>query len=193
MAGQSKLDAVNLMLSNIGESPVSTLAGASGDAFVATAIVVLDETNRTVQSETWEFNRDVDYPLTPDVSGFINVTTDMLSVDASARSGNINVSVRGTKLYDQDNQTFVFSDVVYCDIDWEFIFEDTPQYIRQYIAVRAARVFARRILGDVTGERLTEQDEANAKTAAKRKDLKNGDRNIFRYGKGIGRIKQRRI
>lgn len=191
MAGLSKLEAVNLMLSNIGESPVSTLEGASGDAFVASAISILDETNRDVQSESWEFNRDVDYVLTPDINNNILITDDMLAVDTSTRSGSVDVTVRNGMLYNKTDHTFVFNDPLYCDVDWEFIFEETPQYIRQYIAVRAARVFARRMLGDVTGERLTEQDEFNAKAAAKRKDLANSDRNIFKYGQGIGRIKQR--
>jgi hypothetical protein len=198
MSGQSKLEAVNLMLSNIGESPASTLTGASGDAFVATAITILDETVRAVLIGDWEFNQDEDYVLTPNGSGNIVVTTDMLSVDTSSRSASVNVVTRAGKLYDKTNQTFVFSDSLYCDVKWEFTYEELPQYMRQYIAVKAARVFARRILGDTTGEQLTEQDESDARAQAKRNDIKVGDRNIMQGaqhgpGAGISRMQLRRV
>lgn len=198
MSGQNKLAAVNLMLSNIGESPVSTLTGSSGDAFVATAIVILDETTRAVLNGSWEFNQDEEYVLVPNGSGNIVVTDDMLSVDTSARSSSANVVTRAGKLYDKDNQTFVFTDSLYCDIKWEFAFEDCPQYMRQYIAVKAARVFARRMLGDTTGEQLTQQDESDARAEAKRNDIKVGDRSIMDGaasgpGAGITRMHLRRI
>jgi hypothetical protein len=198
MAGMSKLQAVNLMLSNIGESPVSTLSGSSGDAFVATAIVILDETCRSVQNDRWEFNFDSDYLLTPDGSSNILITDDMLSVDTSSRSGSVDVTVRAGKLYDKTNQTFVFTDSLYCDVTWEFAYEDCPQYIRQYVAIKAARVFARRMLGDTTGQQLTAEDEIYARGNAKRAELKNADRNMMEGslsgpGAGVARMHNRRI
>lgn len=194
MAGLSKLQAVNLMLSNIGESPVSTLSGSDGDVFVATAIVILDEVTRTVQAEEWEFNTDEDYGLTPDISGYITITDDMISVDASAKSSKIDVTVRQGKLYNKTDQTFVFDDVVYCDVSWEFTFEECPQYMRQYIAVRAARIFARRMLGDSTGQQLTTEDEVQARAQAKASELNNADVSMLPYDPtGIGRIRIRSI
>lgn len=198
MAGMTKLQAVNLMLSNIGESPVSTLTGAEGDVFVATAIVILDETARAVLNDRWEFNFDQDYLLTPDGSGYINITDDMLAVDTSSRSSQVDVAVRAGKLYNKTNQTFVFTDSLYCDVTWEFAFADCPQYIRQYMAVRAARVFARRMLGDTTGAQLTEDDEKTARADAKRAEMKNADRNMMEGakegpGSGIARMHDRSL
>lgn len=198
MAGLSKLQAVNLMLSNIGESPVASLSGSDGDAFVATAIVILDETTRSVLNDRWEFNYDTDYLLTPDMSGNIIITDDMLSVDTSSRSARLEVAVRAGKLYNKTDQTFVFSDSVYCDVTWEFAFADCPQYIRQFIAIKAARIFARRMLGDTTGQQLTVEDEMFARANAKRAELKNADRNIMEGlnegpGSGIGRMHLRRL
>jgi len=51
----TKLEAVNQMLSTIGQSRVSTLVGVGGDA--AEAILVLDEIDKEVQSEGWHFNK----------------------------------------------------------------------------------------------------------------------------------------
>lgn len=198
MAGLSKLEAVNLMLSNIGESPVSTLTGAEGDAFVATSIVILDETTRSVLNDGWEFNVDEEYLMTPDGSGNILITDDMLSVDSNSRSGRYDVTVRAGKLYNKTDQTYVFTDSVYCDVTWEFAFADCPQYIRQYIAIKAARIFARRMLGDTTGQQLTVEDELYARANAKRAENNNADRNMMEGlnegpGSGIGRMQLRRL
>lgn len=192
MAGLSKLRAVNIALENIGESPVSTLVGASGDAFVATAQSILEETSREVCAETWNFNKEVEYTLTPDVSGYITIADNMISVDGTYPTDYY--TVRQGKLYDIDNQTFVFTDSVKADITWEFDFDDLPQHVRQYVAVRAARVFSRRSIGDPSGERLTEQDEGRARMSARRHDARNRDRTIFQdYGSGLHRLKNRRI
>jgi len=191
MAGLSKLRAVNIALENIGESSVNTLVG-SADAFVVTAIAVLEETTRDVCEEVWNFNRDVEYSMAVDVSGNIPVSSDMISVDGSYK--NDNFQVRQGKLYDAENQTFIFTEPQKCDIVWELDFEDLPQYVRKYVAIRAARTFNRRIIGDSDGERMTEQDEARARITAKRHDSKNRDRTIWQdYGSGLHRIKQRRI
>lgn len=194
MAGLSKLAAVNLMLSNIGETPVSTLSGADGDAFVASAVSILEETTRAVQSGRWEFNVDTDYELTFDGYGYINITDDMIEVDPSSRSASVDANVKNGKLYDKTNQTYVWTTNVYCNIKWEYTFEQCPQYIRQYIAVRAARVFARRMLGDTTGQQLTTEDEVQARADAKSADLRNADVNMLTYDPyDIGRIRLRRI
>lgn len=191
MAGLSKLRAVNIMLENIGESPVNTLTG-SGDAFVATAISILEETARDVCEEVWNFNKDVNYAMVPDVSNNIIIADNMIAVDGTYPTDEF--QVRQGKLYDMTDQTFTFTETKYCDIIWEFTFEEIPQHVRKYVAILAARVFARRILGDGAGERLTEQDELRARTRARRHDAKNRDRTIWQdYGSGTYRLKQRRL
>ena len=194
MAGLNRLRAVNIALENIGESPVNTLVGSAGDVSVATAEAVLDEINRDVCEQTWNFNKDTAYALTPDGAGNIVMTSSMLSVDPTDRT--LMYSVRQGKLYDMDNQTFVFTAPVDCEILWEFPYEDTPQHVRKYIAMRAARTFARRVLGDEAGDRITEQDEGRARVSAKRNDARNRDRTIFQdYASGgsLHRLKNRRI
>jgi len=192
MAGLSKLRAVNIALENIGESPVNTLVGATGDAFVSTAISILDEITRDVCAEVWNFNKDEDYALVPDGSGYITIADNMITVDGTYPTDNY--AVRQGKLYDMTDQTFVFDDTVRVNVVWEFDYDDTPNHVRKYIAILAARTFARRILGDTTGEQLTQQDEMRARASAKRHDAKNRDRTIFQdYGSGLYRLKQRRI
>lgn len=192
MAGMSRLEAINLMLGNIGESPVSSLSGTT-DAFVVQCENILDETSRAVLSKKWHFNRDKDYALTPDVSGFIAIADNIITIDTTARSAAKDVCVRAGKLYDIGEQTNIFTEPVYTDVVWEFPFGELPQWIRHYIAVRAARVFASRQLGDAVSERLTVDDEIEARADAKANDLRIKDRNIFDNFNTMGRIRHRRI
>ena len=192
MAGLSKLRAVNMALENISESPVNTLVGASGDAYVSTAQSILEEIARTVCEEVWNFNKDNDYAITPDSSGNVVLSDNMISVDGTYKTDDY--ATRQGKLYDKTNQTFVFTATVAVNVVWEFDYEDIPQHCRTYIAIKAARTFARRMMGDANSDNLTSEDEARARATAKRHDAKNRDRTIFEdYGSGLHRLKQRRI
>lgn len=192
MAGLSKLRAVNMALENISESPVNTLVGASGDAYVSTAQSILEEVARTVCEDVWNFNKDEDYAMVPNVSGNIVLTDNMISVDGHYKSDHY--ATRQGKLYDKTNQTFTFTDTVSCDVVWEFDYDDIPQHVRTYIAIRAARTFARRMLGDANSNNLTSEDETRARAVAKRHDANNRDRTIWQdTGSGMHRLKRRRM
>ena len=60
-AFSSKLDAVNTMLSTIGQAGVNQLEGAVGEALDASNI--LDEVSKAVQTEGWHFNKYYDVEL----------------------------------------------------------------------------------------------------------------------------------
>jgi hypothetical protein len=53
----TKLEAVNVCLTNIGEAPVASLTGLQVDAQVASSII--DEVSREVQSNGWHWNTEV--------------------------------------------------------------------------------------------------------------------------------------
>ena len=59
----SKLEAVNTMLTAIGESPVNTIT-SSTTTDVSIALQILDNVSREVQSVGWHFNTDTNYLLT---------------------------------------------------------------------------------------------------------------------------------
>jgi hypothetical protein len=192
MAGLSKLRAVNMALENISESPVNTLVGATGDAYVSTAKSIVEEIARVVCGEIWNFNMDKDYSITPDINGNVIITDNMISVDGTYTTDDY--AVRQGKLYNKEDQTFVFTDTVHVDIVWEFEFEDIPQHVRDYLALKAARTFARRMLGDANNDNLTAEDESRARAIAKRHDARNRDRTIFQDAtSGLHRLKNRRL
>lgn len=192
MAGLSKLEAVNLMLSNLGEVPVSSLAGAAGDVYVTTAETVLDEVSRAIQAQGWEFNTDKNYTVVPDIDSQVVIASNIITMDTMP--GGLDVTVRQGKLYNKTAHTFLFTDNLTCEVLWEFDYEDLPQYVRHYIAVRAARILSNRLQGDVTGSQLTVDDEREAKATANRHDMRNSDRTMFDSDHyGIGRLKTRRM
>ncbi len=109
MALTTKLNAVNTMISVIGEAPVNTLGGTAVPVTVVQAENTLDETSRAVQSEGWHFNTEHEYVLTPDASTS-KITLPSNTLTCRLRPTNLynNDPVqRGLTLYDRKNHTDV--------------------------------------------------------------------------------------
>jgi hypothetical protein len=136
----TKLEAVNAMLESVWETPVSSLE-VSGVGSVAMAKRVLDKTSIIVQTRGWDFNTDTELVLTPDSSGFINLGANTLHVDADGVDRLRRVVQRGTRLYDQEDRTYVFTKSVTVKIVSYLDWDELPQAMRSYIALSAARVF----------------------------------------------------
>ncbi|QDP59165.1 MAG: putative tail tubular protein [Prokaryotic dsDNA virus sp.] len=180
MALTSKLEAVNTMIGVIGESPINSISGSSLPVSVVTALNVLDEVNREVQSEGWHYNTEHIYPLVRDSSNKFNLPSNTLKIDVPIDKYNdIDLVQRGTTLYDRKNHTDVFSEDLDVSITFELTFEELPQQFRNYITIRSARKFANRFLGSPEIESFTLRDEINAKATAIDSDSENADRNIF--------------
>jgi len=80
IVAQTKLDAVNLMLASIGQSPVNTLSGTLPKD-VNKAVVALDSALREVLTQGWSFNSDKEYEMTPDGTFRIAVPAASLQID----------------------------------------------------------------------------------------------------------------
>jgi hypothetical protein len=183
MALTTKLEAVNIMISVIGEAPVNTLGVGTGfiPISVSQAESVLDETTKAVQSEGWHFNTEHEYPLTPDaVTKRIKLPGNTLSVDLDPQLYTDSDPVqRGRKLYDRKNHTDKWSKEVKASITFELDFDELPEQFRHYITVKAARIFASRFLGNREIEGFALRDEIEAKARAIESDSENADRTIF--------------
>lgn len=177
----TKLEAVNEMLSVIGESPINSLSGSlTQDASMAENL--LDRTSREVQMHRWVFNVEDNYPLAVDGDGFIQLPTDCLfcDVDPCRQSASMDVVVRGTRLYDRKNQTYVFTtSPIYVELTRFLDFEDLPEAARNYITLRAARKFQDRVQGSQADHFYTAQDEQDARAAMRQHELRSGDQTIF--------------
>jgi len=174
----SKLEAVNSMLGHIGESPVNSISNTNAlPVSAATAISALDEISRSVQSEGWQFNTEVNVSLSPAGDGTITLSDDIIEMDPIDTS--IDVVQRGLSLFDRSNNTTVFSSDLKVNqtrlLDWDSL----PEPARRYITLRASRIFQGRVVGSRELEALIARDEYTARARLLEFDAGSSDRTIF--------------
>ena len=159
----SELEAVNLMLATIGESPVSSLE-TTGDLHISMAVQFLYDTSREVQTVGYHFNYEENYPLALNVGYELVIPSNTLSLDVCDEYSYSHDAVqRGSRMYDRKNHTYIFDAPIKVDIVFFLPWDDLPQPARQLIAIQAARRFQRRVQGDDAIEKLTAVEEAAAK------------------------------
>lgn len=177
----TQLQAINQMLSGIGQAPVVSLDVANPE--IAIAIDVLDAVNSEVQGEGWHFNTEVAYPFTADNSGNIYVPANALQLSDNKYANNqkYQTVLRDGKLYDKVKHTYTFTagSTVKCDVVWKFDFEDLPQVFQDYITQRSTRVFAGRVLGSQEMVTFNAQDEALLRANCLSYDTSSSEVNIF--------------
>lgn len=185
----TELDAINIMLGTIGESPINSLDAATGVVDAVTARSILAEVAVQVQEEGWHFNTDYEFVLTPSVgTGEIFVAPNTIEVDVSAYTSDHDVAIRGNRLYDRKNKTYSFATSIKADLTILLEFNELPQAARHYITVRAARVFQQRVVGSDTLGSFSEADEARALRAMRRYEAKTGDYNILTSNYSVMRV-----
>lgn len=152
------LEAVNEMLSAIGESPVNTLE-SSENVDVIDAIKYLERVNREVQSRGWSFNVQESVKLNPDIyEKKIKWQDDMLYI---VGADGTKYTQQGEYIYDFDNQTDTFDTAIEVDVIREIDFQYLPFPVRNYIVARATRIFNMQRLIDTEQNQhlqLLEQD-----------------------------------
>ena len=145
----TELEAVNECLENIGQKPVSTIAGSLGvDTQIALNFV--RKVNRELQSKRWYWNTEKDYPLTPNGDGDILLPANTLAVRPSGNYKYRSIVQRGSRLYDRDNQTYQFSETITVELVLGLPFEELPETARRYVGLRAARFFQDRIEDNIS-------------------------------------------
>lgn len=175
----TELEAVNVMLTTIGEAPVNTLT-TSAVSDVGIARSILTETSREIQSRGWHYNTEKNYPLVPDVNGNITVPINFVSVDlASIYDSKYDIVLRGTQVYDRLNRTAVFTETLKATVVQLFTFDQLPEVVRRYITIRAARKFQDRVVGSSTLHGFAERDELEALVSMKEQESDVAGHNIF--------------
>lgn len=176
----TELAAVNRLLQAIGESPVSSLTGDVG-VDVVTARNTLNDVCIDVQGPGWQFNTEYDYPLLRDSEGHITVPADAASVDVQkGRFGETDPVLRGRRIYDRKNHTYVFKQNLKARIVFLLPFEELPQTARTYVTIRAARVFQDDSVGSETLHSFDERDEWSAKAVFENEEAVDEDLNFLR-------------
>ncbi|UIL29739.1 hypothetical protein LZK75_11385 [Rhizobium leguminosarum] len=101
----TELEAINLMLSVIGESPVNTVEDTGlVDAVVARQILI--QSSRDVQLVGWHWNTEIDYPIAASFpEGELTLPPNTLKVDTAGADAGLDLVQRGNRLYDRKNHT----------------------------------------------------------------------------------------
>jgi len=183
-----KLEAVNVMLSVIGEAPVNSLRSGLADAEAAERI--LDRVNKEVQTEGWHFNTRRKYTLTPDANTkMVVLPSNTLKVVCVSASRGYPLVQRGFRLYNFEKSTYEILDdytTVETDLVEELDFNvdsdeknAIPEYARRYVSIRASRVFVSRYLGSTAIYGFTENDEGMARSEMKQAETLIGRHSIF--------------
>lgn len=175
----SKLEAVNTMLSSIGESPVNSLASGLVDAELAESI--LDSTSRNVQNVGWHWNTEYNYKLSPLPNGEVLLPLNALRVDQSPNFAptEFDLIMRGTKVYDRKNHTFNIGKTIEVDVVFGLDFEEMPEAARYYTTIRAARTFQDRTVGSQELHGFQEKDEQRAYADLRSSEAEMADFTIF--------------
>ena len=178
----TELEAVNTILSTIGEAPLNSLSGSLPvDGTVAKN--VLSEVSREVQSAGWHFNTHYKATLTRDTNNKIPVGTNVVRVeldpnlvskadyDLVQRDGFLFNMAKNTDIFDRN-----FEDVTQVLL---LAFNEIPEQAKRYITIRSARVFHDRTLGANTLHKFSQEDEKQALSILRNAEARTGDFTIF--------------
>jgi hypothetical protein len=172
----TELEAINIMLSVIGEQPVSAVP-SSGLSVASIARDILYEYSREVQTEGLLCNTQKDYPLIPDESDHCVLPANTLDVDADEWWHDY--VERDSMLYDREENTDEFSETIQVTITFFLAWTKLPQHVRRYINILGARAFQERFVADEALWKFSEDDESKALRQMKRKEDNNSELSIF--------------
>lgn len=185
----TELEAVNYLLLSVGETPVNTLESDATDPIAILAHRTLHQISRQVQATGLHCNSEYNYSLLRDSNGFLYVPSDTLKADAT--DPTVDVVLRGRRLYNRTTHSYTFDKDLKVDLVLFLPFEELPQVVRDYITVRAVRVFQSKVLGSDTLHTFSLQDEAEARMMMVQEEVDSGDYNILRNS-DVMRMNRRR-
>jgi hypothetical protein len=172
----TKLDAVNICLSSMGEPVINTLDGASVDAQIASDIV--DEVSRSVQAEGWHWNRER-HVLSPNSNKEILLPANTARIDTIEDDRYTDVIQRGGRLFNRSDNSYSFEKPLKLRIYVLLPFEDLPLAAKNYVTYKAARLFQQRVLGSETISKFNKEEEGRAWLTLLQAEADTGDYNML--------------
>lgn len=176
----TELDAVNVILKDMGEAPINSLGGDLPlDASKAQGTLL--EISRATQSRGWFWNREI-VRLAPDANNEVFLPSNTLSVKPAERLllREARLTNRNGKLYriEPRNNGFDFTEDQDLEITYFLPFVDIVEVARRYITIRAARIHQARELGDEMLLRNTSAEEQTAWNELLAEESSNSQRNL---------------
>lgn len=177
----SKLEAINSMLTAIGEQHVTTLSGTLAPD-TALAVHIFDETHKEILAEGWRFNTERDVLITRElITNTISVDPDVIWVDIDPDdNAGTDVTLRGTQMFNlTKNSTTFTSDITVSKLVRLIGFTSLPQHARVYIIAKAARKFYDMITEGSSPNQSLIRNEMEARRVLKAMDSDEEDLNMF--------------
>ncbi len=165
----TEIQAINVMLSMIGQTPVSTLT-APQSIEVELAQDLLCDVSREIQTNGWHFNTEINRELVPNVAKEIVVAANVVRVTVmgigvqTTQLRHVDVTLRGSRLYNRETNSFdEFESSLFVEQVVILPFEELPETARRYFLIRAGRQFSERFQAENLASRWTRDDEQFAR------------------------------
>lgn len=146
----TKIEAVNSMLSAVGEAPITNLDEDLAEAQMA--VNMLDVVSREVQSRGWSWNTDRKRKMNISSNGQILIPVNAMKIEAvDGNTGRPDPRkryvIRDRKLYDILKRTNKFDDAQYLDLVIALDWADLTETGRRYITLDATSRYMVDVLG----------------------------------------------
>lgn len=182
---QTELEAVNIILSSVGESPVNAL----GSDLSGNAEAVLNEVMREIQERGWHFNTEEDYDISVAVGGTVTLPDNV----ASYKLDSADVVMRGNRLYDRRQHSYtVFSGTVTGTIVFLLAWTELPPTARRLFTMEAAHRYQKRWFSSETLVGFTAEDIRKAKVIFEDAESIQAGYNILNGSYGVYRTLDRK-
>jgi Autographiviridae tail tubular protein Gp11 len=221
LTATTELEAVNAMLSSIGEAPIANVDTAT-QADVVMAVNILRNTTRQVQRVGWRFNTEFGYEVAPhdtydwlDSAGVttpLNIYTppaglarfEITKAVEQQGARYVDTAVRPSKKWEAGTPVFydrefnrdgfpqADRDYLYINPVWWMGFEDMPEIARFYVVAKASRDFTQHAVGSAELSGFTADNVRIAYRDLKREEGLIDDYNIFRQHEMISALGGRR-
>lgn len=172
----SVLQAVNVLISTLGESEVETVSATTESV---QALSRLNEADLDLQSKSWSWNREYGFQTTLSADGTVALPANTLIASlAYGQSQNwtsspfsnlvpdtgqpTRVVLRGNRLYNPDASTYVFPAAPILDLTVRLSWDLLPVAAQQAIVYKAAQRFHARLQGDSIVIQVNTQDLRDA-------------------------------
>ena len=158
---QTKVQAVNSMLAAVGESPITNLEADLAEA--QTAITMLDDVSRELQTRGWSWNRQVNRKIKRSATNEVHLPAHTLAVDikdeyTERQMRGSRVAFRNGKLYDLVKFTYIFDTDPTLDLIYGLDFDELPESARRAIVLDATARYTQIVLGvDTDTQFITSQ------------------------------------
>lgn len=182
-----EIEAINGLLGIIGEAPIDSISDATVNEITDSCLAkrTLDEVTRDVCAEGWDWNTDQGYPVNPDNQGRYLLPPATLAIRMSPnRYPEYQFVRRGLMLYDRHKHTYDIGayhegPIIVDEIVFRLAWDELPHVARQYIMIRAGRIFSNRYINSSAVYVYTNQDEEYARAMLIRGEERSAQHNLL--------------